>query len=317
MDNATSTSHDDLGFLALPGAVMDWRAVVLIEAATESGLLDALPGTATAIAGQAGTDARATRVVLESLVVYGVVAEEDGGFTRGPAAPDASSAAVLHQHAGVITRWATTLQDRLRGDAPPERGDRSQQDLGRWLDSLGARARERAPQLVDACLAAVPDPVGVLDLGGGHGEYALEFADRGLDVTMQDRPEVIDLARDRGRLEGAGVNLFAGDFHQAMAPGPFDLVLLAGVAHTYPEAGIRRLYQQVRPVVSRSLVISTFTHRADDRTRLFAIQMLTVGNGADTHARDDHASWLRDADFKTVDVRPTPLDTTELIIASV
>lgn len=60
----------------------------------------------------------------------------------------------------------------------------------------------------------------VLDLGGGHGQYALEFARRGLETTMQDRPGVVDYARRQGRLEEAGVELFAADFFEALPPRP-------------------------------------------------------------------------------------------------
>lgn len=300
-------SVTDPSFLAQPGEVADWRAVVLLETATETGVLAALPGTHAEVAARAGTDPGATRIMLDALEVYDVTRCGAGGtYVLGPGAPGGGRAAVLHQHAGVITRWADQLRARVAGEATLSRVPREPDDVRRWLESLGTMARERAPGLVDACLAAVPDARTVLDLGGGHGEYAREFARRRLDATMQDRPLIVDLAHAHGGLADEGVVLVGADFFEQIAPGPFDIVWLAGVAHTYPEKDIRRLYEHVRPVTGRALVISTFLRHADDRTRLFAVQMLSLGNGADTHSREEHTTWLHAAGFTDVTRHPAP-----------
>jgi formylmethanofuran dehydrogenase subunit E/SAM-dependent methyltransferase len=306
----------DLSFLARPGELADWRAVTLIDAADRAGLLEALPGTAQCVSAAAGTDTHATRMVLDALAVFDIVARDgDGPYRHGPVAPDVDQRAVLHQHAGVIARWTHAVPERLAGRPPAPRGARDRSELARWLQSLGHRARRCAPLLADACLDAVSDPRRVLDLGGGHGEYALEFARRGLDVTMQDQPTVIDIARERGQLLQAGVTLFPGDFFDTLPEGPFDLVLLAGVAHTYPLERVGELYRRIHGVTGQALAISTFLRDADAVTALFAIQMLTVGTGADTHSEDDHRTRLNAAGFASVERRAMEGETRDLLVA--
>ncbi len=78
----------DLGFLAPPGDLADWRMVLVADLADKSGLLDALPGTAEAVAERAGVHTKSTRVLLDALTVFDLVAVEtaaaDGDEDRVP-----------------------------------------------------------------------------------------------------------------------------------------------------------------------------------------------------------------------------------------
>lgn len=309
---------DDLTFLAAPDAVADWRTIVLVDAAIDAGVLAALPGTVDDVARRAGTDTTATGVVLQALEVWDVVVPDDAGaYHLGPRAPAEGEDAVIHQHADVIRRWAGVLGARLAGRRQEPREERTRSETARWLDSLGHRARRRAPAIVDACLDAVPGATSVLDLGGGHGEYAREFARRGLDVTMQDLPVVIDIARDVGRLEAAGVSLFAGSFFETMPDRTFDLTLLAGVAHAYPTEDLGSLYARVRGVTNTALVVSAAIRDGRPRSALFAVQMLSGRQGADIHTVDDHRACLESAGFRRVDLQPMPDGERDLLVARV
>ncbi|MDP8931789.1 MAG: class I SAM-dependent methyltransferase [Actinomycetota bacterium] len=294
---------DELSFLAPPGQTSDWRMVLLFDAAAEAGLLSALPGRTQELAAQLGLDAKAVRVVLEALAVWGLVQEVDGRFTSGPALPDDDEAAVLRHHARSLRLWSAEIDDRLRGVAPSRR-DRSQRRLELWLDALAVNARHSAPAAVDACLARLPEARRMLDLGGGHGEYALEFARRGLQTTMQDRPEVIDLASRRGRLAAAGIELFAGDFFEVLPKGPFDIVFCAGVTYTYSADRNLELFRRVRPLLGASgmLALHTFLRGRAPVSALFAVQMLGATGGGDTHAEDDYRQWLSEAGYSNVEV---------------
>ncbi|MDP9420765.1 MAG: methyltransferase domain-containing protein, partial [Actinomycetota bacterium] len=143
-----------------------------------------------------------------------------------------------------------------------------------------------------------------LDLGGGHGEYALELARRGLRTTMQDRPEVVDLARRRGRLAAAGVELFAGDFFESIPPGPFDVVLCAGVVYTYGPGANRQLFRRVRPVVAPAgaLAVHTFLGGRHPLAAVFAVQMLAARPEGDTHREEHYREWLAEAGYRSVEV---------------
>lgn len=294
---------DGLSFLAEPGEVADWRPVLLYGTAADMGLIDALPGRPDELAAKLGLDGHAVRVVLEALAVWRIVDSHDGErYVPGPDAPVAADDAVLRHHARSLRMWGNQIEDRLRG--VPPRPDLRLQPLGPWMDALAVNARASAKATVQACLARLPSATTALDLGGGHGEYALELARRGLRVMMQDRPEVVELAQQRGRLEAAGVELFAGDFFQALPGGPFDLVLCAGVAYTFGSDANRRLWDRVKAIVAPAgaLAVHTFLGGSHPLAAVFAVQMLMVGRGGDTHREEDYRTWLAAAGYGSVEV---------------
>lgn len=226
----------------------DWRQALIYGAASDAGILSSLPGTPPEVAAASGADERATRVVLEALEVWGFVASDgDGRYDRGPAWPSDDVGIGLLQQARFIRGTAAHLPERMRGEVSPM-GQRSGRELDQWQAGMAARARTVAPAIADACLARVTEARSVLELGGGHGEYGLEFARRGLHVVLQDRPAVLEFPHRREVWAAAGVELFPGDFFEVVPERRFDLVLVAGVTHTFDGEHNRRLYQRLRPL---------------------------------------------------------------------
>lgn len=298
-------SLEELSFLAPPGEVCDWRMVVAYDAAAHAGLLDRLvasPATPSELAADLGLDGHAVRVVLEELAVWDVVGSDGAGrFAPGPGWTSREASAALRHHARAIRGWSAGIDDRLRGVGPPaERKLPPRTDL--WLEALAVRARHAAPALVDACLARLPGAGRALELGGGHGEYGLELSRRQIEVTMVDRPAVIDIVRPR--LEPAGIVLHAGDFFESLPTGPFDLVLCAGVNHTYGAEGNLALFHRAATVLAPGgvLAILTYLRGRDPMAPIFAVQMLMAASGADTHAEDDYRAWLAEAGYRTVEI---------------
>lgn len=293
----------DVSFLARPGEVCDWRMVLAYGVATEHGLLGALPGTPGELAARLSLDEHAVRVVFEQLAAWDIVqADEAGHYDFGPAAPSPDQAAMLRQHAWDIRHWSTQLDDRVQGINRPTGRHTVPTQPDVLFDFLAATARRRAPAIVDACLARFPEAKRVLDLGGAHGEYAREFVRRGLHATVQDLPDVIEL--HAARLAQAGIDCFAGDFFEGLAEGPFDLVFCAGVAPTYDAERNQALYGQIRPVLAPDggLAIITFLHARNPVAPIFAMQMLVVSDGGDTHREADYRQWLVEAGYRSVDV---------------
>ncbi len=286
----------DLSFLAPPGAAADWRLVVLCDAAATAGVFDHLPGTVDDIAGRAGLDPHALRVVLDALTTLGVVeVAGDGSYVAGPDAPGPDALAGIRHHARAMRRWASALEPKLRGDAPAS----TPVDPDLFHDALAANARKVAPGVVDVCLARFPEARTVLDLGGLHGEYSLEFTRRGLKATMQDQPAMIEVARRRGRLEAAGVELFEGSFFEKVPAGPFDLAFCSGITHTFDGDRNLALFHNLRPVVAPGggVAVVTFLRGRQSLAALFAVQMLLNGNDGDTHTEVEYRSWLAAAGF--------------------
>jgi len=294
------TVPSDLTFMAQPGEAADWRMVVLCDAAATTGVLDKLPGTAEQLAARTGLDPQALRVVLDALVTLDVLDEADGSFAAGPAAPGAADIPRLRHHARALRRWSASIEPRLRGE-PTHDPTFVADEM--FHDALAANARKVAPELVDACLSRFPDARRVLDLGGLHGEYALEFTRRGLQATMQDKPEVIDIVQRRGGLGAAGVALFEGSFFETVPEGPFDLAFCSGITHTFGPEGNMALYRNLRRIVSPDggVAVVTFLRGRNPLTALFAVQMLLNDNGGDTHTEEEYRIWLGEAGFAVDD----------------
>lgn len=293
-------------FLASPGTLSDWRMVLAYEASVEAGILAALPGRPAELASRLELDERALRALLEALAVWSVVEIDDRGrYSSGPGLPSPEDDAVLRQHAAVIRRWAMLLGDRLRDRTATsdELSGRARPDV--WLNFLAANARRLAPAALDACIRRFPRLERVLDLGGGHGEYSLELVRRGIHPVMQDLPDVIEMA-DRGdRLSKAGVELFPGDFFETLPPGPFDLVLCAGVTHTFDGHRNLDLYRGLHDIIAPDggLAIVTFLRGSNPVASLFALQMLVATDGGDAHGEEDYRRWLGEAGYGPLEVQ--------------
>ncbi|HWH34980.1 MAG TPA: class I SAM-dependent methyltransferase [Acidimicrobiales bacterium] len=293
----------DASFLAPPGEVADWRMVLLFDAAAEAGLLARLPAGAAELAAATDLDAHGIAVVLDALAAWGIVEVSPNGYSTGANVPGPELAAVLRHHARALRGWSTSVPDRLRGAAVDQSGSaRAQPEV--FLDALGAGARRAAPGIVDLCLERLPRARRVLDLGGLHGEYSLEFARRGVGATMQDLPTMVDILEGRGVLDDSGVELFAGDFFETMPDGPFDLVLCAGITHTFDAGRNMELYGKVRRVLAPggAIAVVTFLRRRHPMAAVFAVQMLANCRGGDTHGEEEYRAWLSAAGFGEMEV---------------
>ena len=303
MAEATESS-----FMAHPGAVADWRMVVLVDVAAGSGVLAALPGTADDLAGRLDLDPHAVRVVLDALGAWAVVARDgEARYTLGPDAPDTGTVAQLRHHARAVRGWSGSLDKQLHGEPVEARPGMPDPEL--FIDALAVGGRASAPGIVDICLKRFPGARSVIDLGGGHGEYSLEFARRGLQVTMQDLPVMIDVVRRRGRLAEAGVELVAGSFFNGVPPGPFHLAFCAGITHTFDGSRNEMLFRNLRPAVASGggVAVVTFLRHRHPMADVFAVQMLTNASGGDTHTEDEYRAWLGGAGF-TADEAPLDVD---------
>lgn len=300
--------------------------VLLYEGAFEAGVLSRLPATAAHLADRLQLDPEVVRVVLDALSWWGIVeADGDGRYALATDLAGPQASAVLRHHARAIHHWSGKLSHQLMsgrhdpGPGPTTVSGRPVRpgEEERWLDALAVNARASAPSAVDLCLATLPAAQRVLDLGGGHGAYAAEFARRGLDATMQDRPEVVEVAQSRSQLHEAGVGLFVGDFFEVLPPGLFDIVFCAGVTYTYDGQRNLELFRRLRPAIAPggALVILTFLRGADPVASIFAVQMLISGSGADTHSEADYRRWLDQAGFDSVECLDLERQGESLVVA--
>lgn len=280
--------------------VDDWREILVLAAADETGLLDraATGGTAAGLAADLGLDARAVRVTLVALADRGWVRDDDGVITLtakaraalGPEPADAVLAEVrlaarelaAYGQLGRTLRTGAPSHDVSAGDAATRR---------RFLEAMRAIAARR----VSATVQALGPPSGarrLLDVGGGPGSYARGFAAAGWAVTVVDLPESLALGGDE--LAGWGVAQIAADVTRGVPAGPWDAVYLGNVVHLFGPAVagdlVRAAGRALRP--GGRLAIQEVILGRSAPAALFGITMLTGTTGGEVYDEAAYAGWM-------------------------
>ena len=226
-----------------------------ILAATTLGVFDTLapgPQTAVEVARQCGTDAKATRILLDALVSLGYLRLLRTQYSLASVArkwllkdsPSSLHDIVLHRF--LDWDYLTHLEDFIRTGEPMD--IHATMTPERWgVYQKGMRAI--AGIAADEMARKTPVPPGarnMLDIGGSHGYYSVAICQRhpGLRATVLDLPEAIEHAAPLLAKEGMGERVVhhAGNaLTDDLGSETFDLVLLAQVAHHFTEAQNRAL----------------------------------------------------------------------------
>lgn len=288
-----SLDRQYLTALAPPDRLVDWRLAVTWEAAHSSGIFAALPGSVEEIAARAGLELSAVRSVLSLISRWQLVSIDDAQrWHPGPEELDEAESNALTQYGVWVRRWSAMTAPRLDDRHAPMPDALSRPTTAKGLKLLAAASQQSIGPVVEKCLSYCSAPGRVLDLGGGHGEYALEFARRGCTVTLQDLPAVIDLAEADARF--TTIRLVGKDMFEGIAEGPFDLVLCCTVTNMFDASANRQMLEAVRPQLSQSGVLAVVSYMRDRSTTgaAFGVQMLVATESGDAHSSGDYIEWL-------------------------
>ena len=252
-----------------------------------------------------GYDLRATKIVLEALSDTGYLLKEGKLFglsaqTRElfveKASPDYAANSFLHSWS-LVKRWLT-IPDVLKTGQPTER-KRTPQELEHFIGAMDEGSRDTASYIVKLCLEQAPETKSVLDIGGGPGTYAKIFAQYGVNVTLFDLPDVVDLISEEFK-EHELITPVSGDFNLKLPSGLFDLAFLGNICHIYgPEQNIA-LFKRVAQVLNAkgTIAILDFVRGCSPRAFLFAVNMLVNTESGGTWTEEEYRSWLTESGFQ-------------------
>jgi SAM-dependent methyltransferase len=314
---------------------MDYREALLLWAARETGVLRAVTTdceTPAEVAAETGVTERAARIVVEAMAELGyleAVGVADGRGTDDDSDPtddrlhtryeitnralgfvakaDVRSIGSVPHLLDCVDRWIR-LPETMESGEPPAPETNSDDRTANFVGAMASVDDAAVRASVTAAVHRNPDAERVLDAGGGPGVFAKEFVRRGFDVTLVDRPDVIDI--DRRFLEREPIELVEGDITEELPGGDdgFDLVFCSRVAHGLsPEENRRFLVEAFDALSPGGAVVLTdrIRGRADDGA-LFGAHMLAQTEAGDTYTEAQFSSWLRDAGFEEVAVRDVP-----------
>lgn len=311
-----------------PGPILDLFGAGAFEAVTlalDMGVFEALSAeaaTPATLADRLDADERGLEALLGYLAVQGYVERADGRY-RTTDMTDRWLVESSPQNFGpwltfwddlVFPFWADNLETAVREGGPEQTlyewlGD----DEERWaIAQRGFRAA--AAVIADEVADAVDVPDGattLLDVGGGHGLYAVRLCDRHPDLraTVFDDPAALDVAREEAAAAGLGdrVAVEGGDYETDDLGDGYDLALLFNVVHAHDGPEIVALLERVadalapggRVAVLDQLEGSTRTTVGEAGLRFVDLTYL-VTLDAQIHATGDLREWLATAGFADV-----------------
>jgi (2Fe-2S) ferredoxin/ubiquinone/menaquinone biosynthesis C-methylase UbiE len=287
----------------------------VILTALELDLFTAIQSGATAAqaAATAGTEARATEMLLHALASLDLVRKQGAVFHNAPVAarflaagsPDSARMAMLHT-ARLWHRWSGLTECVRTGTTVPD-DERGVDGTEAFIAAMHNNARQRAAQLVQAVAAGA---MRMLDVGGGSGAYAIAFAQANprLHAEVFDQPAVLAIAARHIREAGLEerVTTRVGDLRTDEFGGGYDLVLISAICHMLSEEENRDLLARVyRALVEGGRVaIQDFLLRADKTGpragALFSLNMLVNTRGGASYSEEEYTGWLREAGFGEV-----------------
>ena len=274
--------------------------------------------TASEVAGRIQTDTRATEMLLNALVAMRLLEKRGAIFANTPVAArylaagarDDSRAALMHT-AHLWTTWSR-LTDAVRAGTAPS-GDGSSSRQAGWTEAFIAamhkNARERAAAVVRA--ARVEDARTMLDVGGGSGAYAIEFARANpqLRVDLLDLSTVTPIAERHiaaAELQDR-IRTRTGDLRQSSLGRDYDIVFLSAICHMLSPNENRDLLRRCFDAAARGgrVIIQDFilepSKTAPKSAALFALNMLVGTPSGSTYSDTEYAEWLRAAGFGEIE----------------
>jgi ubiquinone/menaquinone biosynthesis C-methylase UbiE len=293
--------------------------------------------TAAAISRATQSDARALRIVLDTLCVFGFLEKDaSGAYALRPLA-QMMLVRGSPSYAGDFMRitanrflWDAIgrLTDVVRTGEPAEA---MVETPGHefWVEFAEASEQMSgiAAGLVAGMLPVDPSrPLEVLDVACGSGVYGFAVLDAvpGARATALDWPNVLDKARLVAEKRGLAerVSWLPGSaFEVALPAARFDLVLASNFYHHFsPEQNLalsRRLLATLRP--GGTLAIQDWV--ADDRRTgppqalLFAVVMLASTRAGDVYTLAEYRRVLETAGFVDLTASDVPLVGARLLLA--
>jgi ubiquinone/menaquinone biosynthesis C-methylase UbiE len=266
--------------------------------------------TAKSVAKKLSLDPRATELLLNSLVSLKLLKKEGNKFIN----TSASSKYLVQQspfylgdiirHNDILwTNWSY-LNEVIKTGSPANKAF----ELESFILGMHNLANLKKDVLIkQLSLKGIQK---ILDLGGGPGTYSMEFAKRGKDVYLFDRPEALEIAKTLIAKEGLGdrITLLEGDFLTDPIGSDYDMVLMSQILHSYGKRDIKSLLKKTRNALKPSgiLVIHEFylnSNLTEPLTgAIFSINMLVNTPQGRTYSVQELKKFLKQSGFKVIGV---------------
>jgi ubiquinone/menaquinone biosynthesis C-methylase UbiE len=302
-------------------------------------LIDRGLQTAEEIARAAGTDARATRIVLDSLPALSLVEKRQGKYFLMPAAKaflvrgKPSYVGDFRHVALALWDGMAHLKESLKTGKPSSRMD-TVTELKVWeklVLGIIVIAEPAAKTLCDVLkIGTERTGLKVLDIAGGSSIFGMTVLARDprAEITQLDWPNVNAVAKklnkERG-LEGK-IRFIDGEHNSTkIEEGYYDLVLASNFCRFESPKGNQALFAKAFSALQPGgiFVVNDFVPNEERTEPTFALRFsvytLTHTAEGECWTLAQYSDWLKKAGFKSIDTHgdiPKTLPGTMLMIAS-
>jgi len=296
----------------------------LVTSAVELGVFSHLrePVESLEVAERLGTDAVLTEKFLSCLAAVGLVSKDGAAFVNTELAETylVPESPFSQMNLIALIGKGEKLWDRvpaaLRGEAPEPGGPRRMEAVfdKSFIVAMAEGAVRGGLQTAVKALAEWPEferAERLLDFGGGHGLYGIDFARASptLKVTIFDLPPVIEVAREyveRHGMEGR-IDLMAGDFTTDEIGKGYDIIF-ASDAFYRPADVLRPVLDKVRSSLrGGGLFVTKHWAMNPDRmgpitTVLWEFRIALGVPGHYVYDNDEYLGLLSEAGFESFEI---------------
>ena len=294
--------------------------------------------TAEEVAQHAGTDARATRIVLDSLPALGLIEKRAGKYFLTPTADvflvkgKPSYVGDFRHVALALWNGMANLKESLKTGKPLSRLD-TDTELQVWeklVLGIIVIAEPAAKALCDLLkIGSERKAMKVLDIAGGSSIFGMTILarDPSAQVTQLDWPNVNAVAKKLNRERGLDgkIRYIDGEHHSAaIEAGQYDLVLASNFCRFESPAGNQKLFAKAYSALKSAgiFVVNDFVPNEERTEPTFALRFsvytLTHTPEGECWTLSQYSDWLKKAGFSSIDTHgniPKTLPGTTLIVA--
>jgi ubiquinone/menaquinone biosynthesis C-methylase UbiE len=279
------------------------------------------PQSASAISYQLKTDLRATEILLNALTGLELLRKSANEY-RNTSLSNRFLVKGAPYYQGDIIRHADYLWKNWSAlDEVVQTGKPSQRarDYEAFILGMHNLATIKARDVIKAIgLRKVRT---ALDLGGGPGTYSIAMVKRGVQVTLFDHPEAIEIAKKIiDREGGKDINFIRGDFMGDDIGDGYDLIFISQIFHSYSADDNLLILRKCAKSLNRQgrIVIQDF-YISENGTRpvqsvLFSVNMLVNTQAGRCYSPREIKKWLSKSGLKNICEKR--MDDTVLLIGS-
>jgi ubiquinone/menaquinone biosynthesis C-methylase UbiE len=294
--------------------------------------------SADAIAREAGTDPRATRIVLDSLPALGLVEKRDGKYFLTPTAElflvrgKPSYVGDFRHVALALWEGMAHLKESLKTGKPFSRMDTGG-ELEVWeklVLGIIVIAEPAAKALCEVLrIGTERKGIKVLDIGGGSSIFGMTIVTRdpSAQVTQLDWPNVNAVARKANKQRGleGKIRFIDGEHHSAtIETNYYHLVLASNFCRFESPNGNQELFAKAYSALKPGgiFVVNDFVPNEERTEPTFALRFsvytLTHTPEGECWSLSQYSDWLKKAGFNSIETHsdiPKTLPGTTLIMA--